>query len=173
LSSRELAAALLGVLGIYLLGQSITFTLSFILYHQPDSDQLLQPRWWYWVRILMIAIFFAWQFTFGAALVLLRNRIAALLCPEPSQPGAPIGVSDVQAALFAVLGLGFVVRSVNNLIYDFTQLSADQGITALWPDSAESIAGGVLGIALFLGARGIAGAWSLARQAGGQPRVSD
>jgi hypothetical protein len=119
-------------------------------------------------------IFFAWQFAFGATLVLLRNRIAALLFPEPSQgPTAPIAVSDLQVALFAVLGAGFLVRSVNNLIFDFAQLSPDQGVTALWPGSADSITGCVLGIALFLGARGLAGAWLLARQAGSQPRASD
>ena len=171
MSSRELAAALLGVLGVLLLGQSISSTLSAIAYQRFESDQLLQRS--YWLQIVLIAIFLTWQFTLGATLILARNRIAALLCPPPSQPGASIGVSELQAALFAVLGLGFVIGSVNSLIYDYSQLSADQRITELWPDSAEAIAGVVLGIALFLGARVLAGAWSLARQAGRQPRVSD
>lgn len=172
MSSRELAAALLGVFGIYLLATCVPSTLTFILYHRPDPDQILQPRSWYWARVLLIAIFFAWQFAFGATLILLRKRIAAVLLPEPSQPRAQIDVSDLQTALFAVVGLFFVVRSLNTLIFDFYQLSPDQGIAALWPDSAESIAGCVLGMALFLGARGVAGAWLLARQAG-SPRAGD
>jgi hypothetical protein len=172
MSSRELAAALLAVMGIFLLGQSVSYTLLFISNYPPGSDQPFHRP--YWVQIILRAIFFLWQFAFGAALLLLRNRIAALLCPEPAQPGAPISVSDLQAALFAVLGLGFLVKSLNTLIYDFSQLPQDQGMTALWPDSAESMAGVVLGMALFLGARGAAGAWSLARQSGGgSPRVSD
>src|SRR5687768_13622545 len=98
MSSRELAAALLGVLGVFLLGQSISFTLSTIAYQRFESDQLFGRP--YWLQILLIAIFLIWQFTFGATLIVLRNRIAAALCAEPSQPGAAIGVSDLQAALF-------------------------------------------------------------------------
>jgi hypothetical protein len=173
MSSRELAAALLGVVGVYLLGESISYTLAWILFNPPDSNQMLQLQRAYWVQLVMVAIFFAWLLAFGAALVLYRNRIAASLYPEPSQSGATIGVSDLQAAAFAVIGLVFVVNSSARLIYAFAQLAPDQGISALWPHSAESIARVVLGMALFLGARGAAGAWSLARQTGGQPRIRD
>jgi hypothetical protein len=173
LSSRELAAALLGVVGVYLLGEPISYTLTWILFNPPDSNQILQLQRPYWLQLLMVAVFFAWLLAFGAALVLNRNRIASLLYPEPSQPRTRIGVADLQTAAFAVIGLVFFVNSSATLIYDFTQLAPDQGISGLWPRSAESIAKVVLGIALFLGARGIAGAWLLARQAGVKPPASD
>jgi hypothetical protein len=101
MSSRELAAAMLGVVGVYLLGESISYTLGWILFNPPDSNQILQLQRPYWVQLLMVAIFFAWLLVFGAALVLYRNRIATLLYSEPSQPGAAIGVSDLQTAAFA------------------------------------------------------------------------
>src|SRR5262245_34033027 len=169
MSSRELAAALFGVLGIWVLGASISSALALILAYRTNAATIapLYPPFW---SLILIAMRYGWDVTFGATLLLLRNRIAAHLFPEPSQPGAPIGVSDLQVALFSVVGLGLVISSLGTVTYGLVQSFSDRGIAALWPDSAQAIAEGVLGIALFLGARGLAGVWSLARRAGDPAR---
>jgi len=163
MTSRDLAAALFAVLGIYFLGELIPET-GLIVFEIFDPDAFLQRP--HWVQGLLLAAISILQLALGASLILLRNRIAMRLFPDTPSAGTPIGLTDLQAAAFAVVGAYFVVNSLAAMAYGFARLPVDEGIGALWPRSAGHIARGVLGMALFLGARGTAGAWSLARQAG-------
>jgi len=103
MSARDLASALVAVLGIYFLGDSIR-GYGFVVFHSFD-EAVFPPSHW---AHLFTAAFASVEIAFGAALVLLRNRIALRLFPDPSSIGAPIDLTDLQAAAFAVVGVYFV-----------------------------------------------------------------
>jgi hypothetical protein len=165
MSARELTAALLAFLGVYVLWSSMNGSEEIAFYLLRSPERILEPS----TRVqgvLAVVYFFLLNIAFGAALILLRNRIATRLFPETPAAGTTIGVSELQAAAFAVLGLYFVVDSLSSVLWNFMRLAPDESVDLLWTRHSGVILRGVLGIALFLGARGAAGAWWLARRAG-------
>jgi len=165
MAPRDLTAALLAVLGVYVLGDSITQvgTTAFFL-TLDSSDEVLRQS--HTDQGLLTAAFFALQVAFGVCVLTLRHRIAARLFPQNTPPSPGIELSDLQAAALAVLGLYFVVRSFAALAQGVVQLSPQDGLATLWPHYAGTLIQGLLGLALFFGARVASGAWSIARQAG-------
>jgi len=87
--------------------------------------------------------------TFGIVLVLIRVRLAERLFPADT---GSLAARDTQAVALSVLGCYFVIESISRLVgRGHIQWSA---VTQL-----------VLGVGLFLGARGVARFWATARAA--------
>jgi hypothetical protein len=92
----------------------------------------------------------------GVVLVVLRNALADRLFPSGTQP---LNAPELQAVAFSALGCYFVIEGISRitgvaLMRRFTEF--DWGGGALV----------VFGVALFLGARGVARLWTVARAAG-------
>ena len=85
----------------------------------------------------------------GILLVLNRTRLSERLFPADTQP---LVARDLQAVALSVLGCYFVIQSICQLVWHGMEWSA--------------VAQLVLGIGLFLGARGVARLWAAARSAG-------
>lgn len=103
----------------------------------------------------------------GALLVLLRKRLARLLIPALPSPESPFSTRELQAALFAVVGVYIGLQGAARLIGGWIASgAARQSAISVWPSYAGALFQVVAGIALFFGARGLAGAWALARLAG-------
>jgi hypothetical protein len=79
----------------------------------------------------------------GVALILLRDRLARRLFPTDT---APLEVRGLQTAAFSVIGVYFAVQGISRLPW-----SGQVGWSA--------IVQVVLGVALFLGARGLSRLW--------------
>ena len=165
MTPRELTAVLLAVLGIYVLGHSITQVGTTVFFLTLDSSEEVLRRS-HTDQGLLTAAFFVLEAGFGAIVLAVRHRIAARLFPETSLPRSTIELSDLQAAAFAVLGMYFVVESFATLAQGAVRLSPQDGLATLWPGYAGTVVQGLLGLALFFGARVASGAWFIARQAG-------
>jgi hypothetical protein len=166
MTSRALAAVLLGVLGVFLLGGAIADVGATVFYLTLDSTEE-------WLRqshtdqALATAVLVLLKVGFALCLLLLRARIATALCPHESAVGpAIIEPQDLQAMLIAVVGLYFAVKALAVLGGGVALLTPLDSLSNLWPSYASSMAEAVFGVALFVGSRGLAGAWHLARRAG-------
>ena len=100
----------------------------------------------------------------GLGLVFLRHRIAAWLVPMP-QPDFKGSVAGLQAAAFSVVGLFLLAQGMAEFLARLTVSGSDAGVS-----SAERFAGPlaqiVVGLAIFLGTRGLVGIWQSLRTAG-------
>lgn len=166
MTPRETATLVLGVLGIYLLGDSIAEVGSAAFYMMLDpADEALAEM--YENQGVATAIWGALKVSFGAGLIVLRQPLASRLAPAPGEAPSPSSVSTgLQSALFAVLGVYFLVKGPSALIGGFAQLPTGSSVWELWPHYAAPIAEALLGLGLFLGGGALAGLWHSARQAG-------
>jgi hypothetical protein len=100
----------------------------------------------------------------GLGLVFLRHRIAAWLVPMP-EPDLKESVAGLQAAAFSVVGLFLLAQGLAEFLARLTVSASDPGVS-----SAERFAGPLaqtlVGLALFLGTRGLVGIWQSLRTAG-------
>jgi hypothetical protein len=102
----------------------------------------------------------------GALLLMLRQRLAGLLFPRADSDPSAFSISELQGALFAVIGAYLAVRGMAHLVQGAFAQESHASPLSLWPSYAGSIFELATGMALFFGARGLAGVWSASRHAG-------
>jgi hypothetical protein len=98
----------------------------------------------------------------GLGLFLLRRRIAARLAPaEPGQ--LTVSLPELQAAAFAVIGVVLLARGLADGLGQLTMALVYSGpISVSW--FAPAVAQTIVGLALFLGARGLVRVWHSIRR---------
>jgi hypothetical protein len=164
-NSHRLASVLLGILGIYLIGQTITEVATVVFYATLDSsDETLAEIH---RNQVVISIFWAiFKFGFGVTLLVFRSRLGLFVArTAANESNQVLESSGVQSALFAVIGLYFGVKGATTLLGGFVQIPEGDGLSYLWPQYASSMAEVVFGLSVFFGASGLAGLWHVARQA--------
>lgn len=142
MSQRQLASVLFAVLGAFI---AITWLPQFVLSIDvlAAGDQVA-PRA-YAITLVSSAII---TVILGIVLVLIRVRLAERLFP----PDAPsLAAQETQAVALSVVGCYFVVVSISRLVR-WGRID--------WSAVAQLM----LGVGLFLGARGIARLWAAARR---------
>jgi hypothetical protein len=144
MSQRQLASVLFAVLGAFI---AITWLPQLVLSIGVWRAGNQAAPAAYAITLLIGAII---AVILGIVLVLIRIRLAERLFPADSRP---LAAQDTQAVALSVLGCYFVVGSISRLVgrgrIDWS------AVTQL-----------VLGVGLFLGARGVARFWAAARSAG-------
>ena len=144
MSQRQLASVLFAVLGAFI---AITSVPQVVLSIGVFAAGVQAGPVAYAITFLIGTII---SMILGIVLVLIRVRLAERLFP--ADPG-PLAAKDTQAVALSVLGCYFVVASISRLVgrgrIDWS------AVTQL-----------VLGVGLFLGARGVARLWAAARTAG-------
>jgi len=166
MTPRALTTVLLAVLGVYLLGDAITQvgTTVFFLTLESPQEWLQQSHR---DQALATGLFVVLEVGFAVCVLLWRTRIATALFPSESEPtSTAFDLSDLQRVLFAVLGLYFAIKGLAVVISGVAQLSPHESLLDFWAQYASSAIEALFGIALFLGTRGVAGAWFRARRAG-------
>lgn len=159
MGQRQLAAVLFAVVGLFI----ILSRLPYLFFHVINLFTVEPPMYGYPSRvgrrtILAVGLIaYLLSVGIGAALVFFREKLAAWLFPLES---GELVVRDAQAVAFSVLGCYFVVQGIHGSVFPgFNRWAA--GIQV------------VLGAALFLGARGLAGLWASWRSAGTSSFSSD
>lgn len=166
MTPRDLTTALLAVLGVFFISRAITDvgTAVFFLTLESSQESIQQSNR---DQALLTGVYVFLEIGLAVAVLFLRSRIARALFPGESKAGAaPITVLDLQLVLYSLLGLYFAIKAVAVLARGVAELSPHDSLSDLWPAYASSMVEATFGIALFLGSRGIAGAWTLARTAG-------
>jgi hypothetical protein len=161
LSASKLAQVLLGVLGVWLIA-SAAETLPYFAAYYWFPGPSPEPAEMAWLQIVWPAAQFAVSLGVGVFVFWKRAALARWIAGGDETP-LP-GVSGLQAAAFAVLGAVFVVEGLSDAIPALAASeSAGSGFeSVLWKGVVEL----ALGLALFLGARGLASVWSTLRTAG-------
>lgn len=151
MSQRQLASVLFAVLGVFIaitwLPQ-VVMSISLVAQSTRASAGDRAEAVTYAITLFigtLIAVLL------GIALVLMRGRLADRLFAADT---GPLAGRDVQAVALSVLGCYFAIGAIPRLV-GFGRRIDWAAITQL-----------VLGVALFLGARGVARLWSAARSAG-------
>jgi len=163
-SQRSIAEVLLAVAGVYLIVARIPeFGIGIVLLaNRDDSPGATNPTDLEALSLVVPIV----SAGVGALLLALRQSIARLLFAAPASPGAPFSLRELQGALFAVVGAYVTIQGVAHLIQGALALEPHQSLVALWPSYAGPLFQAAAGLALFFGARGLAGAWAVARHAG-------
>jgi drug/metabolite transporter (DMT)-like permease len=157
MSQRQLASVLFAVLGIYMAVAWIPrvfLSVGLLPQVRPDPVANDYEKIVYTAELISTGI----GVLLGVGLVLSRDLLARRLFPVDSQP---LVARDLQAVALSVLGCYFVIQDAAELIF---RMIARHEIN--WPAMVEL----VLGLGLFLGARGIARFWTFARTAGSDAR---
>jgi hypothetical protein len=144
MSQRQLASVLFAVLGVFIAITSVPqVVLSIGVFAAGGQAAPVAYAITFLIGTILSVIL-------GIVLVLIRVRLAERLFP--ADPG-PLAAQDMQAVALSVLGCYFVVSSISRLLgrgrIDWS------AVTQL-----------VLGVGLFLGARGVARLWAAVRTAG-------
>ena len=144
MSQRQLASVLFAVLGTFIAISWFPQIIVFIGYwaagdHTAPVAYAISP-----VIGAIIAVIL------GIVLVLIRVRLADRLFPADT---GPLAARDTQAVALSVLGCYFIIESVSRLV----------GRGRIDWASVTQL---VLGVGLFLGARGVARLWAAVRTAG-------
>jgi hypothetical protein len=153
MSSRSATEVALGVAGIWLMVSRIPeFGTSLALWPVGPDGTL------HWVGV----IHFTLVVGCGLGLLSLRRSIAARLVPgeESDLTGS---VSGLQAAAFAVIGVVLVARGLADVLGRLVMAISYSGpISVSW--FAPGVAQVIVGLALFLGARGLVTVWHSIRR---------
>ena len=153
MNARDVAEAALGTAGIWLIVSRIPqFGLNLALWPLGPDGVL------HWVGV----IYFVLWLGCGLGLILLRRRIAGwLVASPPSELNAP--VAGLQAAAFSVVGLVLLTRGLADLLGRLTMsVTYPERMTLEW--LAAALAQIVIGLAVFLGARGLVQVWHAIRR---------
>ena len=153
MNAREVAEAALGTAGIWLIVSRIPdFGLNIALWPVGPDGVL------HWVGVIHFALWLGC----GLALILLRRRIASWLVPSsPSELTAP--VAGLQAAAFSVVGLVLLARGLADLLGRLAMsVTYPDRMTVEW--LAAALAEIAIGLAVFLGARGLVRLWHAVRR---------
>jgi hypothetical protein len=144
MSQRELGSVLFATVGVFIAATRLPeFVIQPSILTNPEADRSI-------VVSGLVGTFLA--VVLGVLLLLYRNVLARRLFT--SQPSAPSSSRDYQAVALSVLGVYFVVRGLAGPVVAFGQVQA------------SSVALLLLGLLLFLGARGLSNLWFALRFAG-------
>jgi len=152
-NAREVAEAALGTAGIWLIVSRIPdFGLNVALWPVGPDGVL------HWVGVIHFILWLGC----GLALILLRRRIASWLVPSAqSELTAP--VAGLQAAAFSVVGLVLLARGLADLLGRLVMsVTYPDRMTLEW--LAAALAEIAIGLAVFLGARGLVRLWHAIRR---------
>lgn len=154
MNAREVAAAALGTAGIWLIVSRIPdFGVNLALWPLGPDGVV------HWVGVIHFLLWFGC----GLGLILLRRRMASWLVPSPqSELTAPV-VAGLQAAAFSVVGLVLLAHGVADLLGRLAMsVTYPDRMTLDW--LAAGLAEIVIGLAVFLGARGLVRLWHAIRR---------
>ena len=154
MSQRQLASVLFAVLGIYVAVAwipQVFLSVGLLAQVRPDPAPNDYGKIAYVISTGIGVLL-------GVGLALSRDLLARRLFPVDSQP---LVARDLQAVALSVLGCYFVIQGAAELIF---RMITRHEIN--WSAMVEL----VLGLGLFLGARGIARFWTFARTAGSDAR---
>jgi hypothetical protein len=155
MNPRNAAEIALGVAGVWLIVSRIPELGVSLVYPIAEPEGSLP--WFVVVHVGLVIVC-------GLGLLLLRHRIASWLVPT-SQPDLSGSVAGFQAAAFSVLGLFLLAQGLADILAQLTiSVSGSQGSS--FDRFAGPIAQTAVGLALFLGARGVATIWQSLRTAG-------
>ena len=157
MNSRNAAEIALGVAGVWLIVSRIPELGVSLVYSALEPDGSVP--WFPLVHVGLVIVC-------GLGLLLLRHRIASWLVPTP-QPDFSGSVAGLQAAAFSVVGLFLLAQGLADLLARLTRSIADSGNASL-DRLGGPLAQIAVGLALFLGARGLATIWQSLRTAGRQ-----
>src|SRR3989442_2648053 len=149
MSQRQFASVLFAVLGIFIaINWLPQIVVAFGLFAQPTETSAGQQANSTYAITLLIGTLIA--VLLAITLVVMRERLAGRLFAADTRP---LAARDAQAVALSVLGWYFRIPAIPRLVgFGRIEWSA---VTQL-----------VLGVALFLGARGVARLWAAARSAG-------
>ena len=153
MNAREVAAAALGTAGIWLIVSRIPdFGVNLALWPLGPDGVV------HWVGVIHFLLWFGC----GLGLILLRRRMASWLVPSPqSELTAP--VAGLQAAAFSVVGLVLLAHGVADLLGRLAMsVTYPDRMTLDW--LAAGLAEIMIGLAVFLGARGLVRLWHAIRR---------
>jgi hypothetical protein len=152
-SSRSAAEVALGIAGIWLMVSRIPeFGTNLALWPVGPDGTL------HWVGVVHFTLVVAC----GLGLLLLRRSIAARLVPE-QQPDLTDSVPALQAAAFSVIGVVLLARGLADVLGRLVMAVSYSGpISMSW--FAPGLAQVIVGLALFLGARGLVSVWHWVRR---------
>jgi hypothetical protein len=165
-TSQALAATLLGVLGVYLIGGTITEAGTVVFYATLDSPEESLAEM-HRHQLVVSSVWAVFKLSFGIILFVFRDRLGSLIAGSgAAETNPPVDTFGLQSALIAVVGLYFVIKGGAILLGGFVGIPEGYGPSYLWPQYASSVAEVTFGVLLFFGAHGLAGAWHSARRAG-------
>ena len=153
MNAREVAEAALGTAGIWLIVSRIPdFGLNVALWPVGPDGVL------HWVGVIHFMLWLGC----GLALILFRRPVASWLVPaSPSELTAP--VAGLQAAAFSVVGLVLLAHGLADLLGRLAMSVTYPGrMTLEW--LAAALAEIAIGLAVFLGARGLVRLWHAIRR---------
>ena len=155
MTSHGVASVLLGIFGIYLIGQTITEAATVVFYASLDSsDETLAE--FHRNQVVISLVWAIFKFSFGVALFVLRGDLGSLVARTTGDESKQVlETSGLQSALFSVVGLYFVVKGATTLLSGFVQIPEGDGLSYLWPQYAGSMAEVVFGLFVFFGASGL------------------
>ena len=158
MQARQLAAALLGIMGLWLLASAAIDSI-FIFGSMPQATDKFGATLQDYARTRLLASV-CLRVGIGLALLIARARLAAWLTlarEANDEPGSP---DNWQPAAFAVLGCYFVVEGGSELV------SLADTLNQLGSSFAGHAFQLAMGLLLFFGARTLHGFWQAARRAG-------
>ncbi len=151
MSQRQLASVLFTVLGIFVAVTRLPqIVLQLGLWAQSSGASAGPTDAYSAALSITLLISTVMAVLLGIGLVLLRNPLAERLFPVDTPP---LAARETQAVALSVLGCYFVIESMRRLVW-------------LGRVDWSAVAQLVLGLGLFLGARGVARFWAFARSAG-------
>ena len=162
MNPRVAADVALGLAGVWLIVSRIPELGVSLVFSAVEEDRSVP--WFVLVHVGLVIVC-------GVSLVLLRHRIAAWLVPKPPADLMP-SVGGLQAAAFSVMGVFLLADGLADLLAQLTVSISDDGVSSI-ERFAGPVARVLVGLALFLGARGLATTWQTLRTAGLSSRDPD
>lgn len=156
MNPRTAAEIALGVAGVWLILSRLPELGVSFAFSPAEPDRLL--RWVGIVHFGLVAVC-------GLSLVLLRRPLASWLVPM-TEPGFTGSVSGLQAAAFSVVGLLLLAEGLADFLARLAWRSLSLDGTPSIEQFALPLAQIAVGLAVFLGARGLVRIWQSLRTAG-------
>jgi hypothetical protein len=155
MNPRNAAEVAFGVAGIWLIVSRMPHILVSLAFSPADPRGI--GRWFGLLHFGLVA-------GCGLGLLLLRHRLASWLVPVP-QPALSGSVPGLQAAAFSVVGLLMAAHGLAELLARLaTSLPIHERVSFL--RFATPLSQLVVGLAVFVGARGLVSIWQSGRTAG-------
>jgi hypothetical protein len=161
MNPRTAAEVAFGVAGIWLIVSRIPDILLTLAFSPAEPGGVV--RWFGLLHFGLVA-------ECGLGLLLLRHRLAARLVPMP-QTALAGSVPDLQAAAFSVVGLLMAAHGLAELLARLVMSTSIAERSSFWR-LATPLVQLVVGLAVFVGARGLVTIWRSVRSAG-QSRRDD
>ena len=162
MSNQALATLVVRLMGIYAWFQVLTVapTMGYLFVGESlRHDQ--RGLWMAMVAISFVAL--ALWIALGFLMILMADRIALRMAPPEEEPRPqPADSGSLQAVLFSVVGLIFVLHSIPKLIEQLVSIKIAGSGAFLYPPWIAVLLLALeflMGVALFLGSRGLSRIW--------------